>query len=216
MSYMICDIETGPQSIESLTARMPEFDPPGNLKDPEKIKAAIEVKKQKWIDDAALSAETGKIIAIGYKVNGELIARIDSEEQLLADFWKLFLDGIPENRKIVGHNFLGFDWPFILRRSWAVGINPPEESYGIGRYRYDPIVDTMLLWDVMGTRDFIGLSRLAQFLGVGSKTMSGADFAKLVETNREQAIEYLENDIKLTEAVFLKMRPQRLEEDCPY
>ncbi|MEZ5275513.1 MAG: hypothetical protein R3F07_03930 [Opitutaceae bacterium] len=38
----------------------------------------------------------------------------------------------------------------------------------------------------------------AKHLGCGAKTCSGADFAGLFEEDRQAAIEYLENDIRMT------------------
>ena len=51
----------------------------------------------------------------------------------------------------------------------------------------------------MGDRQARGsLDAIAKHLGIGAKTGSGADFAKLWQSDRAKAVEYLRNDIELT------------------
>jgi len=217
MNYLVSDIETGPQDLEKLQRQMPEFEAAANLKDPEKIKASIEAKRQKWIQDAALSAESGLILAIGYKFPGQSpIIDIMDEASMLVIFWQRFERAAIEGYPIVGHNFFGFDWPFIIRRSWALGVDIPQSARDVGRYKRSPIYDTCLAWDVMGARDYISLDRFAKFLGVGEKNGSGADFAKLLASDPAKAREYLGNDLILTESVFLRItKTAEEQDDCP-
>ena len=46
---------------------------------------------------------------------------------------------------------------------------------------------------------------LAKHLGVGQKTGSGADFAKLWVEDRAKALAYLESDLTLTKLCFERM-----------
>jgi hypothetical protein len=51
----------------------------------------------------------------------------------------------------------------------------------------------------------ISLDRLAKFVGVGEKSGSGADFYEKWLNDRDAALEYLENDVRLTKAVWDKI-----------
>ncbi len=66
MSTYIFDIETGPRSRAELAECVPTFEAPANWKDPEKIAAYVAQKEAEWFQSAALSALTGRVLAIGY------------------------------------------------------------------------------------------------------------------------------------------------------
>src|ERR1019366_8408715 len=60
---LILDIETGP-AVDA-DKFIPEFKAPGNLKDPEKIAAAVAEKEKEWRDCLALSPLTGQVLVVG-------------------------------------------------------------------------------------------------------------------------------------------------------
>ena len=66
MSNYIFDIETGPRSRAELAECVPTFEAPSNWKDSEKIRAYVAEKEAEWFQSAALSALTGRVLAIGY------------------------------------------------------------------------------------------------------------------------------------------------------
>ncbi len=204
--YWILDIETGPlpESVQREIA--PGFEAGRNLKDPEKIKAAVAEKEAAWLAGAALDPTRCEILAVGVAE-----AALDTPEVLLGPekdildrvrhFATLYLE-----QTVVGHNLLGFDIPMLCRRMWRHGIAPPNRWLDCSSWRAKWAFDTMLVWSCGNRDQRIGLDALAWHLGVGRKEGSGADFAKLFETDKAKALEYLRNDLALTEAVYLRMR----------
>lgn len=167
-------------------------------------------------DRAALSPVTGQVLAIGcYSVEGDKIgiAGVDSpddEKKALAGFWRQFLTCKQANRSMVGFNSNSFDLPFMVKRSWLLGVDVPTTLQSPdGRYFDRVFVDLLARWKCgeWGSNGSIKLSMLARFFGVGDKPdgVTGADFARLWREERERAREYLVNDLKMTAACALRM-----------
>lgn len=216
MNDVIFDIETGPLSSEEVLAftdEYPAFDLEsvkfGNTRDPVKKAEKIEADEAKHkadeaayyanaINRAALSPLTGKVLAIGMVVDGETrILCSGDEAEDIAAFWKTIAPHGAITHKVIGFNSNRFDIPFLARRSWKLGIDMPHTLFR-GRYINERCIDLMDLWKCGDYQATIKLDHLARFLGCGAKTGSGADFARLYEEDRDAAIAYLENDIRMT------------------
>lgn len=206
-NYTVFDIETRSLPAEQLVAQMPEFTAPANYRDPEKIKANIAEQQQRWLADGALSAITGEVICVGTLRNGEYTLWHDEDEsQLLLSFMAFMATEIQSSRFMVGFACRTFDVPFLLRRGYRHSLKPPLALWN-GRFLNDYIVDIADLWSCgsRDPRDRISLDALARFLGVGQKTGTGADFAQLWVSDRQKAIAYLENDLRLTALAYERM-----------
>lgn len=203
---IVFDLESAPLPEPELKAMMPEFEPPGNLKDPAKIAAAIEEKKRKWIEDAALDALTGRVLAIGLMIDEAfiLISEPATEATMLHEFWDAITDVGYLLHRVVGFNINLFDLPFMIRRSWKLGVSPPREIRQ-GRYWNANIVDIRDVWQCGDRQSHGSLDTIAKHLGVGAKTGSGKDFAALWAQDKEKATEYLKNDLQLTSAIAKKL-----------
>lgn len=208
----------------------------GNLKDAAKIAEKIEQARAQHAVDAvnhakdnlaaeglyvaevmnkaALSAMTGRVLAIGYYSTQNEDFDIDTvsanmpndcEAKLIGYFWTLF-EAANEHTRIVGHNITGFDLPFLIQRSWILGIDVPRGVIE-GRFFAKKFADTMQVWACgrVGNGSMAKLDDLAKVFGVGSKTGNGAMFAELFEKDRAAAIEYLKNDVAITYAVAKRM-----------
>lgn len=205
MRALIIDCETSPISRPLLDLIQPEFKAPAGYRDPEKITAHIQAQKEDWIKDAALSPLTGRILCIGIiDENGFGFFGDDAEETILKRFWAKIARDDYYNWPVIGFNIEHFDLPFIIRRSMKHGIVPSTQVFR-GRYLDNRFIDLMKLWQCGDYREFISLDRLAKFLGVGEKTGSGAEFAGLWEVNRDSALEYLKNDLLLTQKCAQRM-----------
>lgn len=234
---VVLDIETGPLTWDEIgqywTAppKPGEFDPAtvkyGNIKDEAKraeklakaqndhklllegYQAVWDVSRQEFHARAALSAITGRVLAIGWyepglhaqpAILGSNVVCDCTEKAILADFWALCRQWLEEKRTIVGHNVLFFDLPFLIRRSWKHGLDVPREIRQ-GRFWSPLIRDTMVEWQL--GPGMVKLDSLARFFNVGQKTegVTGGDFARLWEENYSLACEYLRNDVLLTSKV---------------
>jgi len=203
------DIETAPLSEAALLTQMPVFEAPTNYKDESKIKAAIDSKKKSWLEDAALDPLTGRVLCIGLLQSDKFtILDHPDESQLLVEFW---LRVVMPGRRLIGFNIFLFDLPFLIRRSWKHGIQPSVQVRK-GRYWNEDMVDLRDVWQ-MGDRQSHGsLDSIAKHFGLGEKSGNCKDFAGLWENDRPKAIEYLQNDLRLTAAIAQRMLG---EQDAP-
>lgn len=222
MKHIIFDIETAPQDTDKLLANLSPFNPEevkvGNIKDPELIKAKIASAKEKhekdYIAKAALSAATGRVVAIGLKFEDgwEMVSSTDeaNEHKLLEQFWALFTKhndghGVTD---FIGHNIYDFDLPFLVRRSWVKGVKVPYGIYthkGNRTFWNDHFVDTRSAW-MLGQREGLSnLDLLGRLLHGAGKNGDGAQFYELMLTDPQKAKEYLHNDLVLTEAIAKKI-----------
>lgn len=211
MSTILFDIETGPLPEAELAALLPPFDPAevktGNLKDPakiaEKLREAGESHCREFFEKAALDPLTGRVVAIGllYPDSNEFVVIGDDDEaKMLREFWDVTRGEMGRINQMVGFNTHLFDLPFVIRRSWKHRIQVP---FGVRRGRYwgDEMIDLRDAWQ-LGDRQARGsLDAIAKHLGVGAKNGSGAEFAKLWQSDRAKAVEYLRNDLHLTAKV---------------
>jgi len=197
---LIIDIETGPLSRPELADFVPTFEAPANWKDPAKIAAYRAEKEADWFQSAALSAVTGRVLAIGCLDTRD--ERIDffatgDERADLTAFWQHVAPGGLLATALVGFCSNRFDLPFLIRRSWRLSA-PVPRAFTAGRFLPSECIDILDTWRC-GVRDeSISLDTLSRFLGVGRKTGKGADFAALWSTDRDAALEYLANDLRLT------------------
>lgn len=201
------DIETGPLPLADLAKGMPTFDAPSNFKDPEKIANAIAEKREKWLADAALDATTGRVIAIGLlyaegdNENFVALDGLEDEAALLREFWNRLEDhhADAECGRIVGWNSAAFDLPFLMRRSWMLGVRVPKWVRN-GRWWHDDLLDLIEVYR-LGDRTTTtgGLDRLAKCFGLEGKTEPlGANFAMVWMEDRPRALAYLRRDVELT------------------
>lgn len=211
---MVFDIETGPLPLEQIESAMPEFDPTevkvGNMKDPALIAAKIEAAKvnqrRQFIERAALDPTTGTVLAIGMMdaATGLPFILVDDEQVMLNEFWDSIRDSKGEILRLCGFNCNLFDLPFLVRRSWHLGI-PIPTGLRNGRYWSDKVTDLRDVWQ-LGDRTAHGsLDRICKFLGLGEKLGDGKDFAALLASDRTQAIAYLEQDLNLTRKLAQRM-----------
>lgn len=206
MSHTIFfDIETGPLPDSFLDMVAPEFEAPGNYKNPEAIAKNIDEQRAKWKSRAALSPLTGKVLCIGVLDLAGAFQTFDGdgdEAQLLNDF-RAFVD-LHQSANLAGFNIFGFDIPFITKRAWAKNVKPCIRP-GFQFYRQDRFIDLRAIWQ-MGDKHAEGsLNAIAKFLGIGEKSGSGAEFARIWTEDRAAAIDYLQHDLILTRDVAQRM-----------
>jgi len=156
---------------------------------------------------AALDATTGRVLAIGVLHAGSSVdpkmveCWVGGEADILEAFWRLASSSLDLGVTMCGHNIHGFDLPFLVRRSWILGIDVPDKVHN-GRYWDAIFIDTMRRWQ-LGGRDMVGLDPLCKAFGTEGKAegMGGADFDKFFHgtpDERQKALDYLRQDVIAT------------------
>lgn len=224
MKLHVFDIETIPQSDRRLSAIEPQHEPPANLKDPEKIRAAVAEKAAKWKQRAALDATTGRVAMIGTacrSVDGKIdlgivhLAAIDglnwdddaelddAEAAIITSFWDQADHIIASGSLIAGFNCHRFDLPFLIQRSWILKVPVSANIDILCRYFRAPWLDLMQIW--AGVGNFVSLDAVSKSLGLPGKNGDPTELPTLLRHDIQAAIAYLQNDLVLTYAVANRM-----------
>mgnify|MGYP000039955845 CR=1 FL=1 len=227
----------GPFDPVSKLGPMPgEFDPSsvklGNLKDQAKIAEKIEAarvahveraanynrdladcEQSYWasvVQNAALCATTGRVVAIGYKsATKSTLLTVDecSETQLVSHFWTQFSALRKAGRRMIGFYSNSFDVPFLARRAWMLGVPVPNEALTPTGWLDSTFVDLMARWQFGNKRDSIKLGEACRALGIGDKpqgedAVTGATFYEHFRSGdaekKAKALYYLANDLDMT------------------
>lgn len=222
---LIFDIETAPDL--AAVAALPEPKAPGNLKDPEKIAAAIAEKKAEQLANAALDPDTASITAIGMVLVDIYPAKGDkdpepqawlagdeawlvnyegddglTEYDLLEKFWE---EGYKlAGGRVCGYNIIGFDLPMILRRSFALGVKPDlARPLQMAKYRTEPILDLMgVLYNWDRAR---GLKWVCQRYGIPNP-LPELNGSMVGEMTPDILRKYVANDVILTMQLYRWMQ----------
>lgn len=171
----------------------------------------------------ACDANLGRILCIGYSEQTETGAIVregcfgwreatkdfaPDERIILAEFWQ-FMSGFNTNRDLViGHNILDFDLPFIVQRSIVRSVRPTIDFY-FGKYRSQPIFDTMRVWDCWKWGNSTSLKKLAFALGLEcpkSEDIDGSSIYDAYLAGRfEDIYRYCLRDVATTRNVWQRM-----------
>jgi 3'-5' exonuclease len=184
----------------------------------------------------ALDGAKGRILCISYinelKGGGrregvlgwdEQKGRFDLDEpRILRQFWEMMAGFSVQFDRVVGHNVMGFDWPFIIKRSRVHGIRP-SRSLSLAKYRSQPFYDTMMEWDQWAWQSRSSLDTVAKALGLGGKAagMDGSQVYPLWKDGRHREIyDYALQDARLTRAAYGRMvfegpAPMAQPASCP-
>ncbi len=114
---------------------------------------------------------------------------------------------------LVGANIIQFDLPFLIHRSWILGVDIPSTVCQFGKWgNFDPLFIDIREWWQLGQRNGCesSLDVMARALGCGCKTegIDGGNFARLwfgTPEERQQATGYLLNDLQLTADVATRL-----------
>ena len=99
-----------------------------------------------------------------------------NERELLRQFWSRLAQDRPS--LFITHNGLGFDLPFIKKRSIIHQVKPSIDI-NLAKFRTEPVYDTMAIWSNWDTRGWIKLDVLARALNVETKSGSGEQVAAM-------------------------------------
>ena len=203
------DIETEGLPLAAIQHLKPEFKAPANYKDEAKIRESILEQEKKWLEGAALSPMTGKILVIGFKTFGKDPLLLEgNEKEMLLNFW-FHVGQCPLVDTFYGHAMNSFDLPYLVKRSWLHGVAVPSELVfsESGYVNSRKWKDTMVAFQCGDrTAGFTSLDKVSKFFGLEGKTEDiGAEFGKVYAEDRPRALSYLKRDLELVEAVAGRM-----------
>ena len=125
------------------------------------------------------------------------------EKGLLQQFWTKV--GQIRPALYITHNGLGFDLPFIKKRSVVHQVKPPLEI-SLAKFRTEPVYDTMAVWSNWDTRGWVKLDVLARALDVETKSGSGAQVAEMWGKGQgPELARYCLQDTYVTYACYCRM-----------
>ena len=173
---------------------------PANYKDPAKIEAYVAEAKAEAISRAALDPDLGHIVAIAYKFGGEATGCLTGDENdILDSFWRLYRSSYG---RVCGYNIVGFDLPFLLRRSMVWGIKPSMPVM-YKKYSTFPVLDLMGVlynWDKAKS-----LKWVAKRHGLVNP-LPDLNGSMVEDMDLETLIAYAKNDVDLTYQLYKLMR----------
>lgn len=176
------------------------------------IQAAHVKHFEDFRDAATLNAAYGRVLAIGLFSPEKDVFVCDpcpdisygrtEECDILRRFWLQCVVCIHGSRPIVGLNIFQFDLPFMLRRSWILGVEVANIIVRDVQTRWpkwhERFVDLRQLW-LLGTGwdTKSNFTTLSHAFGTYGKTEgSGKFFWKLWSEDRDRAVVYLEQDVR--------------------
>lgn len=126
-----------------------------------------------------------------------------NERELLQQFWQRIAKERPSSW--ITHNGLGFDLPFIKKRSIIQQVRPAVDV-NLAKFRTEPVYDTMAVWSNWDTRGWVKLDTLARALGVETKSGSGDQVLPMWERGEAKEIAlYCLHDTYVTYACYARM-----------
>ena len=154
-----------------------------------------------------------KIVCIGMLIfsdsmspQGNVAWYGSNEKEILRRFWARIADLRP--KLYVTHNGLGFDIPFIKKRSIIHQVKPSMEI-SLARFRSEPVYDTLAIWSNWDSRGWVKLDVLARALQVETKSGSGSQVAEMWSQGEGEAIaKYCLQDTYVTYACYQRMNFQ--------
>lgn len=220
------DIETLPCSDPDLIADLTiNIKPPATMKKFDTIQKWEQEERPQAVADAiartSLDGAYGRICVIGWAIDDHdpLAIVANDEREVIATFYREIeqtinpMDGHSHGPTWVGHNIIGFDLPFLRKRSVIHSILPPSQLlHAMSARPWTPgVEDTMLMWDADRDKR-IGLDRLCKVLSIPSPKQDGIDGSKVAELfaagSYERLGEYCCADIEATRRCWRAMKFQ--------
>jgi len=174
------------------------------------LEAGEAARQDKEFERAAFDGTFSRIVCIGMLAFSDDMAPQQAvawygvhEKELLQQFW----DWIGRHRPslFITHNGLGFDLPFIKKRSIIHQVRPTVEI-PLAKFRTEPVYDTLAVWSNWESRGWVKLDVLARALGVETKSGSGRQVAEMWHAGPGKEIaDYCLQDCYVTYACYSKM-----------
>jgi 3'-5' exonuclease len=165
-----------------------------------------EKSEEEIVGSMSFDGTFGRIFCIGYikddGVKQEKGMLRGDEKEILRSFWKL----VEDVNLYVGHNVLGFDFPFIYKRSVIIGVKP-SINLSLAKFRSFPIFDTQKEWSKWADNG-ASLDTVAKILGLPTSKdkMDGSMVWPYFQQGRlDEICEYCMKDVEVNRKVYYKM-----------
>lgn len=171
-------------------------------------------REEELYERSAFDGTFSRIICIGLLIfsdsmqpQGAVAWYGSGEKELLRQFWARLGEISPS--LFIVHNGLGFDLPFLKKRSIIQQVKPSMEI-SLAKFRKDPVYDTMAIWSNWDARGWVKLDVLARAFNVETKSGSGKQVADMWAAGLGNAIaEYCLQDTYVTYACYRRMTFQK-------
>jgi DNA polymerase elongation subunit (family B) len=223
---MFLDIETACNPETCTLMPEPVVSAPSNYKDPDKIaeyiRAETEKRRAEALDRAALDPDYGKILSIGFgfcdavsvfinrdaffpngidpETDPSLVVIAYPEKDLIKLFWQNFAAC---NGNCIGYNILGFDLPYLLRRSMALCVPVPFVP-NLAKFRTEPVTDLMMILYNWGSQTYKGLKQVAKIYGLPNDCPD-VDGSQVAGLDVETLTRYQASDVRLCMELYQRM-----------
>lgn len=195
--------------IDSVALESCEGDDPGDLFTQADVREKRKREDEKY-EQSSFDGTFSRIVCIGLLVFSDAMEYRGAvswygaqEQELLRQFW----DRLGELRPslFITHNGLGFDLPFLKKRSIIHRVKPSMDI-SLARFRTEPVYDVMAVWSNWDNRGWVKLDVLARALQVETKSGSGKQVAEMWNQGRRREIaEYCLRDTYVTYACYQRM-----------
>jgi len=199
--------------IDSVTVESCSEDLPSDLFTHAEAQERLK-KEDELYERSAFDATFSRVVCVGVLMfsdamvpQGAICWHGANERELLRLFWARL--GDPRPSLFITHNGLGFDLPFLKKRSVIHQVKPSIEI-SLARFRTEPVYDTMAIWSNWETRGWVKLDVLARALNVEAKSGSGKEVAEMWAAGRGKEIaEYCLQDTYVAYACYQRMTFQK-------
>lgn len=212
--FLFFDLETTADPAQ--VGCLPEPKAPATYKDLDKIKAYIEEAKAKQVKDAALDADCGQITTLSYRCGlrgkTETFLVGDPQTPTEAELLRLFWARLKQmNGRSCGYNTLGFDLPYVLRRSMDLCVPATVQSF-LAKFREEPTCDLYGILYNWGPGK--SLKYAAKRYGIPNP-LPDIDGSMVDQMPPEQRRAYCGNDTDMVVELFKKMLPVYMPSMAP-
>lgn len=175
---------------------------------------------------AALFAEFGQVITIGlgyfFKEEEEVHFKVkaldyEREEDILQEVATMLAN--KKRLRLVAHNGLSFDYPYLGRRMIVSGIPLPATLDLMAKKPWEiRHIDTLQLWKFGEMRNYTSLALLCEILGIptSKEDLDGSLVSQTYHQNKElsRIAHYAQEDVIATARLFLRLygMPELLDE----
>jgi len=202
-NYLVIDIETGYAPDDAISGMVDDWQPPGNIKDPEKIQARraefeAEARVKSALTDAAPIIAVAIKGQVGLEQHGLVLHAMGqcpmpaleaqgvkvvgaTSEGLMLQMLSAVLGQLADNQTLLaGHNVLLFDLPKLRNRLIRNRAAIPVSLQPGDAIEHQPVYDTMKHARYFsaeagkaGNNPFFGFKRLEQVLGLSNPGHKG-------------------------------------------